>query len=237
MNKYDIHTHILPAIDDGSQDIDISVVLLEELESQGVTHLALTPHFYTQYSPVTSHAVKEFVAKRQNAYNLVKSEYSGSIRLILGCELHLTQNLLSLENITPFCYENSRYILTEMPYNCTFKSDDIKLLESVINKYGVTPILAHIERYPVLLKNQQLLEKLISMGCMAQVNTESLCKMFVGQRLIKYFNSGLVQFIGTDTHSTVRGCDFAKGYKVISKKCTPNVIENLSNYGKKLFVL
>ncbi|MCI6007585.1 MAG: hypothetical protein MRZ25_04970 [Ruminococcus sp.] len=237
MNKYDIHTHILPAIDDGSQDIDISVVLLEELESQGVTHLALTPHFYTQYSPVTNHAVKEFVAKRQNAYNLVKSEYSGSIRLILGCELHLTQNLMCLEDITPFCYENGRYMLTEMPYNCTFKSDDIKLLESVINKYGVTPILAHIERYPVLLKDQQLLEKLISMGCMAQVNTESLCKMFVGQKLIKYLNSGLVQFIGTDTHSTVRGCDFAKGYKVISKKCTPNVIENLSNYGKKLFGL
>ena len=162
MNKYDIHTHILPSIDDGSQDIDISIVLLNELEGQGVTHLALTPHFYTQYSVVTDCEVKEFASKRQNAYNLVKSEYSGSIRLILGCELHLTQNLMGIEDITPLCYGNSRYILIEMPYNCTFKSDDIKLLEAVINKYGVTPILAHIERYPVLLKNQQLLEKLIS---------------------------------------------------------------------------
>lgn len=67
MNKYDIHTHILPSIDDGSQDIDISIILLNELEGQGVTHLALTPHFYTQYSVVTDCEVKEFASKRQNA--------------------------------------------------------------------------------------------------------------------------------------------------------------------------
>lgn len=235
MNKYDIHSHILPGIDDGAEDVDISLVLLEELEKQGVTHLALTPHFYTQLQPLSSIVVQSFIQEREKAFNLLKDEYGGKIKLILGCELHLTNNILALNDITPFCYNGTSYMLTEMPYNSIFPPNEIELLKVIINTYNVTPVLAHIERYPVLLKNKALLCKLVEMGCMAQINTESLSKIIVGKKLIKLVNEGLVHFVGTDTHSTMRGCDYEAGFSILEKKCLEQAINTVMANSQKLF--
>lgn len=241
MNKYDIHTHILPGIDDGSPDIDISLILLEELEKQGVSHVALTPHFYTQYFDMSTGCsedgitVKEYLETRDMCMSSLKAEYKGKIKLILGCELHMSENILKAKNLMPFCYQNTNYLLTEMPYNSIFSTNQIEWLRVLIKHFCVVPVLAHIERYPVLLKDKALLERLIDMGCMIQVNTQSLYTIFLGKKIIKMINNGYVHFLGSDTHSTMRGCDFAPGYTVIEKHCKEDRIKSFFVNSKKIF--
>lgn len=235
MNKYDIHTHILPAIDDGAYDVDISLVLLEELERQGVTHIALTPHFYTHRSDMSQSSINNFINARQSAFNEIRAVYNGKIKLILGCELHLTENILKTGDISAFCYDGTNYLLTEMPYYSTFPQDEIELLNTLIKTYKVTPVLAHIERYPVLLKNISLLENLIDMGCMTQVNTESFARIFTGKKLAKLINNGYIHALGTDTHSTMRGCDYAQGYDFIEYYCKPDKIKFITENSRKIF--
>ncbi|MEE0859100.1 MAG: CpsB/CapC family capsule biosynthesis tyrosine phosphatase [Acutalibacteraceae bacterium] len=235
MNKYDIHTHILPAIDDGAYDVDISLVLLEELERQGVTHLALTPHFYTQRSDMSQSSINKFVSARKSAFDELKAVYNGKIKLILGCELHLTENILKADDISPFCYSGTNYLLTEMPYYSKFPQNEIELLNVLIKHYKVIPVLAHIERYPVLLSNTSLLERLIDMGCITQVNTESFANFFRSKRLVKLINNGYIYALGSDTHSTTHGCDYAKGYNYIEFYCKPDKLEFITENSRKIF--
>lgn len=241
MNKYDIHTHILPSIDDGSPDVDISLILIEELEKQGVSHIALTPHFYTQFFDMSTGfsengtTVKEYLDTRDMCFNSLKAEYTGKIKFILGCELHMSENILKAKDLIPFCYQNTNYLLVEMPYNSIFPNDQIEWLRILIKHFDVVPVLAHIERYPVLIKNKVLLEQLIDMGCMVQINTQSLYTMFLGKKIVKMINSGYIHFLGSDTHSTMRGCDFAQGYDIIKKHCSEDKIKLFSLNSKKIF--
>lgn len=234
MKKFDIHTHILPSIDDGASDVDISLLLLEALEDQGVTHVAFTPHFYTQYEDVESR-LAEFLVEREKAYKLVKENYEGTLKFTLGAEVHLSDNLLLLENLKDLCYRSTNYMLIEMPYNSNFSDKEIKILQELRTKHKITPILAHIERYPVIFKSKELLIQLKEMGCIMQINTESLRGIFGKNKIIKLINEGYVTLLGSDTHSTMRGCDYGLGFSVIEKKCREEAIENICNISQALF--
>ena len=98
MKKYDVHSHILPYIDDGASDIDISLLLLEELEKQGVTNLALTPHFYTQYYDVEQR-LTEFLKERDYHFEQLKKIYKGNITLTIGAAVRLWENILVIDNL------------------------------------------------------------------------------------------------------------------------------------------
>ena len=234
MKKFDIHTHILPSIDDGASDIDISILLLEALEEQGVTHIAFTPHFYTQYEDIENR-LAEFLEAREKAYKLVKENYTGSLTLTVGAEVHLSENILLIENLKDLCYRSTNYLLIEMPYNSSFSDEEIKILKEIISKHKIIPVLAHIERYPVVFKNKELLSQLKEMGCIMQINTESLRGVFSKNKIIKLINEGYVALLGSDTHSTIRGCDYGMGFSVIEKKCKDEVIENICYVSQSLF--
>ena len=126
-------------------------------------------------------------------------------------------------------------MLIEMPYNSTFPVDQVKILSELITKHKITPVLAHIERYPALLKNKKLLADLKEMGCIMQINTESLRKLFAKNKIIKLINEGIVTVLGSDTHSTMRGCDYGIGFSVIEKNCKKKIIENICNTSQALF--
>jgi protein-tyrosine phosphatase len=234
MKKFDIHTHILPSIDDGASDIDIFILLLEALEEQGVTHIAFTPHFYTQYEDIENR-LAEFLEAREKAYKLVKENYTGSLTFTVGAEVHLSENILLIENLKDLCYRSTNYLLIEMPYNSSFSDEEIKILKEIISKHKIIPVLAHIERYPVVFKNKELLSQLKEMGCIMQINTESLRGVFSKNKIIKLINEGYVALLGSDTHSTIRGCDYGMGFSVIEKKCKDEVIENICYVSQSLF--
>ena len=157
----DIHTHVLYDIDDGPPDIETSVQMLRLMYAQGVRNVVATPHFdYINVSPDSFIGIRDerMIKLREEAKKL-------GIRLLSGCELKLSPQLLQLESIAELCIEGTNYILIEMPF---LKAWDEAVFENLINLsdyFNVTPIIAHVERYYPIIKNVQVDFQLARSDC------------------------------------------------------------------------
>lgn len=196
--RADIHSHILPGIDDGAPDIKTTQALLSALQKEKVTHLALTPHYYPYKK-----SQEDFVEDRQKAYeSLMALPEAQAFTFSLGAEVYLTETLFNYEDFSPFCYQGTNLMLTELEYTKTFTASSRRRLMRLIHDYSITPVLAHIERFP-FLRNLALLDELKRMGCLFQVNLTSFSSVFSRRRLCRYFAVGWIDFLGEDIHRTV----------------------------------
>ena len=148
---YDLHSHILPGVDDGAKTADDSLVLINRLKRAGVTDICLTPHYYTHRE-----SLADFDKRRQEAFRNFKFMVEDDVTLHLGAEVYVTKYLFSNEeDLKTVCYEGTNYMLTEFAYSSTFKDESLTLISKLINNYSIRPVLAHVERYPYLLKHPQ----------------------------------------------------------------------------------
>ena len=168
MELYDMHSHILPQMDDGAEDVEVSKKILNVLYSQGVSHICLTPHYYSH-----KESMEDFLKRREYCFSLLKPHIPQGIEVCLGAEVYVTDIIMNNTSLNPVCYGSSNYILLEFPYQTTFKDSSFELLVRLMNRYGVKPILAHIERYPALLGNPKLMQELSSYGIRFQTNAVS----------------------------------------------------------------
>lgn len=231
----DIHTHILPGIDDGATDKDISLSLLKILEDDGVSDVVLTPHFYSD-----SENIEQFIQRRNQAYSELKSVYKGNINLHLGAEVYLSRYIANYDDLTELCIDKTKYILVECPFSMEFSSDIYEIIENFIYNHRLTPIIAHIERYPFinLDKNVFLVESLRSIGCLIQVNADSLLLKKSKKLVLKFIENNLVDFIGTDTHNlTYRPPNYIKAMEVITKSLGAQYAQNISKFDEITKVL
>lgn len=225
-NLVDVHSHILPGIDDGSPDVETSLKMIEALQSQGAKAIVLTPHYYSD-----SISYEDFVARRDNALLLLeKSLPPGSPKLIPAAEVYITKYLLNNSNLDALKIGNTDYALIEHPFSCDFSQEIYDRLLSLNYDYGIKPILAHIERYPAFMDDGDLLDSYIEMGCIAQVNISSFVdsSRSLRKKLFKYLESGRIHLIGTDCHNlSSRKPDFETGVNAIIKKCGAEAVDVL----------
>ncbi len=225
-NLVDVHSHILPGIDDGSPDVETSLKMIEALQSQGARAIVLTPHYYSD-----SISYEDFVARRDNALHLLeKSLPPGSPKLIPAAEVYITKYLLNNSNLDALKIGNTDYALIEHPFSCDFSQEIYDRLLSLNYDYGIKPILAHIERYPAFMDDGDLLDSYIEMGCIAQVNISSFVdsSRSLRKKLFKYLESGRIHLIGTDCHNlSSRKPDFETGVNAIIKKCGSEAVDVL----------
>ncbi len=193
----DIHSHILPGVDDGPKESQHSRQLLSELSACGVTHLAFTPHYYPDQRTIHS-----FLDKREKAYReILGFPEADKFSFALGAEVYLTGTLFIKENLTRLCFQGTSLMLTELEYTDQFADVTRLRLLRLTEERGITPILAHIDRYPFLWKNTKLLHKLRDMGCLFQVNLSAFADPFSRARALRVMDEGLVDFLGEDVHS------------------------------------
>ena len=225
-NLVDVHSHILPGIDDGSPDVETSLKMIEALQSQGARAIVLTPHYYSD-----SISYEDFVARRDNALHLLeKSLPPGSPKLIPAAEVYISKYLLKNSNLDALKIGNTDYALIEHPFSCDFSQETYDRLLSLNYDYGIKPILAHIERYPAFMDDGDLLDSYIEMGCIAQVNISSFVdsSRSLRKKLFKYLESGRIHLIGTDCHNLYsRKPDFETGVNAIIKKCGAEAVDVL----------
>lgn len=216
MNYLDIHSHILPDIDDGAKDIETSLALLKMLKEQGVTHVIATPHFY----PDTDSA-EDFAERSEKAYSQLKKAACGMDlpQVFLGCELHYFGGISKSKSITQFAIRGTKYILLELQYGTPITKTVLQDITDIYENTGLTPILAHVERYAKLHGYKKLL-KLISEGtALAQVNAESLLSRDYGKSAEKLIKGGYISFLASDAHSIHRRPPYIdKALKTIEEK-------------------
>ena len=194
----DFHTHILPNIDDGSKSVEETFNLIKEAERVGFDKIISTSHYMEDYYEVENKDRKLWT----DALNQKLPEQNIDVKIYLGNEIYITENILDLlKNDKAATLNNSDYLLFETPLN----AEPLNLYELVFKMLqdNKIPILAHPERYSFIHKNPEMLYDLVEKGVLLQCNFGS----FVGQygktaksiaRDLLYKN--MVHFLGSDVH-------------------------------------
>lgn len=196
----DIHSHILPGVDDGATSLREAVQMAEAALRAGVTHVIATPHIIDGLNP-------ERVAEiKSSFYHFQKklSDLGILLKVYPGAEIHLHDDLLKegkLDNFLTLA-QGGKYLLIELPvYQSPLIAD--KVLSSLLDK-GLIPIIAHPERNETIQKNTDLLRKWVNAGVTTQVTAEALLGFWGSKkkRLVKTLMAqDLVHFLATDCHS------------------------------------
>lgn len=194
----DIHTHILPGVDDGAENLKEAVKLLRMARENGTTDVVLTPHYRGKFRANKPQYLRE-------QFELLCREICDCIpdmKLYLGNEAAMDRDLgEKLAEGRVLSINNTRYTLLEFDYNCPY----IRMMDGVMGVFscGYIPIIAHAERYDVLRKNKKLIDEILRIGALVQINADSVMgKVGLGtkwycQRLLR---QGKVHFIASDAH-------------------------------------
>lgn len=194
----DTHTHILPNMDDGASSAALAAEMLSSLKKQGVTRVLLTPHYYPY-----KEQPRQFIERRSQALQSLQAQsLPAEIKLILAAEVHQHEALFNLGDLSPLKIQQSEYMLLELSSRSA-ESCDIRDILKLIYDHNITPLLAHIERYPALIKNKKVLEELINEGCKLQM---TLGAWHTGNPLYRWrlrdlLKSGYIHTLGTDCHN------------------------------------
>ncbi len=215
----DIHAHVLPFLDDGSNSVEDSINILKNAKECGVTHIVATPHFKNSY--------KASINQIQDAYSLLLPYAQNlGIQLYLGQEIkHYGSDLKKVVEGEHLTLNNTKAVLLEFD---SFIEEDISEVVYSYVKKGFIPIVAHVERYPYCL-DFSMLEDIKSLGGLIQVNASSLVGKIGGKVkkfIIKAIKFGLVDFVASDVHS-FRENDMKLAYELVKKKFDKQVADDL----------
>lgn len=202
MNNYlDIHSHILPGVDDGAVDIEMSLTLLEMMKAQGVTHVIATPHFY----PNTDNS-EDFVKITREKFS--ELNYTAKIRnlpeIFWGCELRYFNGISKSRSIKQFTAGGTNFLLLELPYGEPITKSVLQDITDISEQMGIMPILAHIERYYKLPGYKKLLNLISNGYARGQINAAAVIGKDEGRYCKKLIKGGYVSFLASDAHSPHR---------------------------------
>lgn len=216
----DLHSHVLPMVDDGSESLNHSLDMVKTAISQGVKELVLTPH----YRGVFNLSKKELEEKFNDFKAQVQKE-NLPINLSLGQEIYVDndtkKDLIDNKFLT---INQTKYVLLEFNYT---QDNDIAEYVYEFSRLGYKPIIAHVERYTYLTIYD--IAEIKSMGALIQINAESLVGKgnFANKRLVKkLIKNDLVDIVSNDMHWG-REYLMAKAYKCVCKKFSKDIADNL----------
>ena len=194
----DIHCHILPGIDDGSPDAETSIAMLRANKAQGVTQIIATPHYYSDIS------IRDFLSKRSAAFDslrksLFEQNLNLGISMRVGAEVYYRPSLVEQENLPSLCINGTKYLLLEMPF-AEWESRALHNIDLIINTFGLTPIIAHIERY-LPYNSSRTISELLSKNVIIQMNAGYLLNKKTSKRAKSMIKDGTIDIIASDCHN------------------------------------
>ncbi|MBO4845808.1 MAG: hypothetical protein J5525_05810 [Lachnospiraceae bacterium] len=218
MNRiFDMHNHILWGVDDGSQDIEMTLRMLRMAEQDGITDIILTPHNKPNRRNLYATEMVDMIAE------LKKKIAVEGIRMNLypGNEIFYRLDVCErLEIGKAATMAGSRYVLLE--FNPMDDWEHIKRGADDLLQGGYFPIIAHVERYVNVIKDIDRVDYLVDKGCYIQINAASIMGeigFIVKKQCKNLMKEGLVSFIATDAHEDVRRVPkLAECVRYITKK-------------------
>lgn len=222
----DIHCHILPNVDDGSESLEESIEMAKIAESEGITRIVNTSHCHFDFKYKKGNELKLELEK----FNQALKEENINIEVLLGNELYYTSDLIErFDELDFFSMNNSKYILMEFsPINFPKNIEDV-IYEIKIR--GYIPIIAHAERYKQVQEDVNIVLDCIKEGALIQVNSSSILGKN-GEKAEdtskKLLDNNMVHFVATDAHSSNRRRPLIKdSYNYILKNYGKEVSEKL----------
>ena len=204
----DIHSHLLPGLDDGVDSFEESVSLIKEFIKLGYSKIITTPHVMSDY-------YRNEPSDIQNKLSQLKdylSEQKISIDIEAAAEYYLDEELIKkLSQSQSMMTFGDRHLLFET----NFLTEPLQLKEFIFTAttQGYRPVLAHPERYQYLIGNIEKVEDLKNRGVLLQVNIPSIIGVYskpIQKFAIELIDKGWVDFLGSDCHNSIH-MDFLKG--------------------------
>lgn len=227
MNQWiDVHSHLLPCVDDGSVSIQQTKNMLKIAYSQGINHIIATPHYGAGCrNPSPEELLIKLELVRQEANKIHEN-----FHIELGNELFFSDDIIEhLRKKKALTLAGTRYVLVEFAVQDNYQTIRLGLHRLLIN--GYLPILAHVERYESLYEDYDKIFDMIELGAYMQMNISSIAGKIPNRRrrfckkLIEY---NLIHFIGTDSHSdSGRAPLMLDGINCIRRKYGEKIIEQL----------
>lgn len=194
----DVHSHILPNIDDGSRSIDETFNLIKEAKQAGFDGIICTSHYMENYYETNRPEREVWInAIRENLENK-----NIDVNLYLGNEIYISENVIQLlEDGKATTINDTSYVLFELPLN----AEPLNLYDMIyeMQQYKIVPILAHPERYSFVQNDPELIYDLIEKGVLMQANYGSIIGQY-GKRaemiVKKFLENNMIHMLGTDAH-------------------------------------
>lgn len=212
----DVHCHILPGVDDGAKNPQVTRKMLEIARSEGIDAIIATPHFESGMTP-------EFLARRAGAMRITEelaAEFDPEIKIYQGNEIFYGESAIeALDRGEAKTINGTDYVLVEFPVYAEFGYIE-KAIRNIMYA-GYKPVIAHIERYEGMSKKHQV-EELSNHGVLMQVNASTLTGAMgfgIKHYVFKLMKAGLIDLIGTDAHGVNRRRpEMREAIRVIDKK-------------------
>ena len=218
----DMHSHVLPGMDDGAESVQESLEMLKDAYAQGVRTLVVTPHCHA----FCEQDISNFLDKRNKAYDellkAIAQTDDSYPDIILGAEVALYRQIVKLPSLKKLCIGNTDYILLEPMFENFSEQIGEWIFE--IGLKGMKPIVAHIDRYTDLALRKI---GIFQLDAVLQLNASVFLSMYERRRVRKFLSEDKTFIIGSDMHNMkLRKCEIEKAYKR-AKKMSSSEAENI----------
>lgn len=238
---YDFHSHILPGIDDGSRNIEMSERMLDMETEQGVDHILFTPHFYAQQQSST-----QFIQNRQQALSQIDALADSrniDITYRAAAETYYFKGISEAGILDDLCMHTpeKEVLFLEMPFT-QWRSSMYHEVEAIIRKREITVVLVHIERFFEFQKDKDIWDSIFELPVIPQHNAglflHSGFSLFGKENhLTKITMTGSWPIIlGTDAHNTdTRQPNMGPGREKIEKKYGHDILSDIDQRSRRLW--
>ena len=223
----DLHTHILPQMDDGSRSAAISVQMLKQLQEQGVEWVCATSHYYAHQE-----RVEQFLQRRREAaFELGEAlieENVGELPAVrLGAEVAYFPGISQCQEIERMCLGGTRTLLLELAYT-NWTPQQVEEVASLSLDRGYQVILAHPERFSHMRSYWRDMERMMSLPIGLQINADSLLHWGSRKLALELLRSTKYPLLASDCHNlTSRPPRLEKARLVVSKKLGVDILTRI----------
>ena len=222
----DFHSHILPNVDDGSASIEESISLLQMEKQQGVDLVVATPHFYAQHD-----TPEKFLRRRARAEDALREEmsrYSDLPEIKIGAEVYFYRGISDSDAITELTIDSKRCILIEMPVS-PWTDSMYRELEDLYVKRGLTPIIAHVDRYLGRFRTFGIPKRLGELPVLVQANAEFFLNQSTSAKAMRMLKRDQIHLLGTDCHNLgSRKPNLGEAVELINRRLGAGAIEQIN---------
>ncbi len=227
----DLHTHILPGMDDGATDPEVSIAMLQIQKKQGVDNVALTPHFYRNREEP-----EHFLSRRNKAMSVLEEHMRKSNfplpNILTGAEVEWTPNMAQWTCLSQLCFENTNYMLLEMPFY-PWNDHVMQQLYALLDQ-GIVPILAHLERY-LKIQKKEYIQEVFNIGVPIQVNSTPLLHFMERRAIVKILKNRQTCIMASDCHNlNTRPPNLNAGFDAVERLVGKEYAEDLQRNAERI---
>lgn len=231
----DFHSHILPALDDGSASVEESIEMLRMEKKQGVTHVVATPHFYADCD-----VPEDFLDRRDRAEEKLRraiADHPELPEIVVGAEVYYFRGISDSDLLRKLTIRGTAAVMIEMPM-APWPESAWQELGRIYERRDILPVIAHVDRYIAPLRTYGIPKRLAKMPVLVQTNADFFRRRSTASMALRMLREDQIHLLGSDCHNmTTRQPNLGDARAIIQRRLGAEALERIDGYGADLLQL